>query len=205
MVYSKEPNQYLDFWKDERELLTERNKEGYRAIDAGPVILGERLSNTRTGYDITRRLIYPKGAYILHMVRMMMWDRKNGDQLFRETMQDFVKTYANKVATTEDFKTVIEKHMTPEMDLLGIIAWIGSSMSTFMALPCPGSKFEYSFAQGPKWRRASFVQGYAIRRQSEFPNARPYLPGACGWPHGPPWLGAAIRQCLRANRSRSTD
>src|SRR5207253_3446737 len=47
-VYSKEPNRYLEFWKDERELLTERNKEGYRAIDAGPLTLGYRLSNTRT-------------------------------------------------------------------------------------------------------------------------------------------------------------
>jgi len=34
-------------------------------------------------------------------------------------MQDFVKTYAGKAATTEEFKTVVEKHMTQEMDLDG--------------------------------------------------------------------------------------
>ncbi|PYY05184.1 MAG: hypothetical protein DMG69_27770 [Acidobacteria bacterium] len=148
-VYSKEPNRYLEFWKDERELLTERNKEGYRAIDAGPLTLGYRLSNTRTGYDITRRLIYPKGAYVLHMVRMMMWDRKNGDQLFRDTMQDFVKTYSNKPATTEDFKAMIEKHMTPEMDLQGNhrMDWFFNEYVYGTALP--GYKLDYSFDKDP--------------------------------------------------------
>ena len=68
---------------------------------------------------MTRRLIYPKGAYILHMIRMMMWDRKTGDQNFKDAMQDFVTTYSGKAATTEDFKAMMEKHMTQEMDLDG--------------------------------------------------------------------------------------
>jgi aminopeptidase N len=50
---------------------------------------------------------------------MMMWDRKTGDQNFKATMQDFVKTYAGRAATTEDFKAMVEKHMTPEMAALG--------------------------------------------------------------------------------------
>jgi aminopeptidase N len=50
------------------------------------------------------------------MVRMMMHDNKIGDQRFKETMQDFVKTYSGKAATTEDFKAALEKHMTAEMD-----------------------------------------------------------------------------------------
>lgn len=49
----------------------------------------------------------------------MMWDRQTGDRRFKETMQDFVKTYTNSAATTEDFKAAVEKHMTPEMDLDG--------------------------------------------------------------------------------------
>jgi hypothetical protein len=109
--------QFIEFWNDERKLLLERNKEGFRAIDAGPVTLGYRLSNSRTGFDITRRLIYPKGAYILHMVRMMMWDRSTGDQPFKDLMHDFAQTYANRTATTEDFKAMLEKHMQRGMDL----------------------------------------------------------------------------------------
>ena len=118
-MIEKNPKKFLEFWNDERQLLLERDAEGFRAIDAGPVTMGYRASNSRTGFGVTRRLIYPKGAYILHMVRMMMWDRKTGDQLFRDTMHDFVQAYAGKAATTEDFKAMVEKHMTPEMDLDG--------------------------------------------------------------------------------------
>jgi hypothetical protein len=118
-MVEKNPKKFIDFWNDERELLTMRDKEGYRAIDAGPLTMGYRLSNTRTGLNVPRQLIYPKGAYILQMVRMMMWDRRSGDQNFKATMQDFVRTYSGRDATTEDFKATIEKHQTPEMAALG--------------------------------------------------------------------------------------
>jgi len=118
-MIEKNPKKFITFWNDERELLLERNAQGFRAIDAGPLTMGYRASNSRTGFDVTRRLIYPKGAYILHMVRMMMRDNRTGDQLFKQTMQDFVKTYSGKAATTEDFKAALEKHMTPEMDMDG--------------------------------------------------------------------------------------
>jgi hypothetical protein len=115
----KDPQKIIAFWNDERELLLERNAQGFRAIDAGPVTMGYRMSNSRTGFDVTRRLIYPKGAYILHMIRMMMHSNATGDQPFKEMMQDFVKTYGGKSATTEDFKSMVEKHMTREMDADG--------------------------------------------------------------------------------------
>jgi len=118
-MVEKNPQKFISFWNDERDLLLERDKEGWRAIDAGPVTMGYRMSNSRTGEGVTRRLIYPKGGYILHMVRMMMWDRRTGDENFKATMHDFVKTYTNQAATTEQFKAMVEKHMTPEMDLTG--------------------------------------------------------------------------------------
>ncbi len=118
-MIEKNPKKFIEFWNDERTTLLERNPEGYRAIDAGPLTMGYRASNSRTGFDVTRRLIYPKGAYILHMVRMMMWDRQTGDKNFKDAMHDFVATYSGKAATTEDFKAMMEKHMTPEMDLEG--------------------------------------------------------------------------------------
>jgi len=119
LVYAKEPQKYRKFWDDERRLLTEKTTKGSRAIDAGPLIMGYRVANTVEGYDSYRRLVYPKGAYVLHMVRQMMWDRKTGDQRFKDMMHDFVATYSGKVATTEDFKAMAEKHITPEMNLQG--------------------------------------------------------------------------------------
>jgi Peptidase family M1 domain len=118
-MIEKNPKKFIEFWNDERTMLLERDAQGFRAIDVGPLTMGYRASNSRTGFGVTRRLIYPKGAYILHMIRMMMWDRKTGDQNFKTAMQDFVKTYSGKAATTEDFKAMMEKHMTPEMDLEG--------------------------------------------------------------------------------------
>jgi hypothetical protein len=118
-MVEKDPKKFIQFWDDERYLLTERNAEGFRAIDTAPLTMGYRMSNTRTGSDLTRHLIYPKGGYILHMIRMMLWDRQSGDENFKQTMRDFVRTYSGHAATTEDFKAIVEKHMTPEMAAFG--------------------------------------------------------------------------------------
>jgi aminopeptidase N len=53
------------------------------------------------------------------MIRMMMWSPKDGDARFKATMHDLVDTYRLKAATTEDFKAMVEKHMSPQMDLDG--------------------------------------------------------------------------------------
>ena len=144
----KSQSKFISFWNDERELLLERNADGFRAIDAGPVTMGYRMSNSRTGFDLTRRLIYPKGAYILHMIRMMMWDRQNGDKRFKEMMHDFVATYSGKAAATEDFKAMVEKHMSKEMDMEG-----NQKMDWFFneyvyGTQLPSYKLDYSFDTG---------------------------------------------------------
>ena len=144
-VVQKNPKAFTDFWDDERDMLTERNKMGYRAIDAGPLTLGHRLDNSRTGFNIARSLIYPKGAYILHMIRMMMWDRKTEDQAFKDMMRDFVKTYAGRSATTEDFQAMVEKHATAEMKSVakGKMDWFFDEYVYGTALP--SYHFQYSF------------------------------------------------------------
>jgi hypothetical protein len=54
------------------------------------------------------------------MLRMMMYQQnKGGDLLFQGMMKDFVKTHFNKPVSTEDFKAIVEKHMTPEMNVDG--------------------------------------------------------------------------------------
>jgi aminopeptidase N len=147
-LIEKNHNRFLEFWNDERTLLLERNKEGFRAIDAGPVTMGYRMSNDRTGFDVTRRLIYPKGAYILHMLRMMMWNSQTGDKNFKDLMHDFTKTYSGHAATTEDFKSMVEKHMTPEMQRAG-----GDKMDWFFdeyvyGTALPSYKLDSAFEKG---------------------------------------------------------
>jgi hypothetical protein len=116
-LIEKNPREFIRFWERQRELLLEANRYGNRPIDVGPLTMGYRLSNDVAGFDIYSRLIYPKGAYVLHMLRMLMHENRTGDARFKAMMQDFVSTHANSAASTEDFKAVVEKHMTPEMDL----------------------------------------------------------------------------------------
>ncbi len=111
------PDNYLAYWKQNRLLLTQKNAMGFRPIDVGPVTMGFRLSSEKTGWGVYQNLVYPKGAYILHMIRMMMWSQRDGDAQFIAMMKDFVSTYKMKAATTEDFKSIVEKHMTSQMDL----------------------------------------------------------------------------------------
>ena len=148
-LIEKNPQKFIGFWNDQRELLLERNAQGYRALDVGPVTMGYRLSNSRSGFNITRQLIYPKGAYILHMVRMMMWDRQTHDDRFKATMHDFANTYANQAATTEDFKAIVEKHMSPEMDLDGNHRMDWFFNQYVYGTQVPTYKLDYSFETGP--------------------------------------------------------
>jgi aminopeptidase N len=111
------PDDYLHFWKEERTAITEKNEFGFRANDVGPVTMGFRLSSPKAGWNIYGDLVYPKGAYILHMVRMMMWSPKEGDARFNAAMHGFVSTHTLQPATTEDFKAAMEKYMSPNMDL----------------------------------------------------------------------------------------
>lgn len=116
VVYKNE--KFIEFWKDQRERITTKNVQGKRPSDVGSVYMGYRLNTARTGY-VTQSMIYPKGGFILHMLRMMMWEPKTGDARFSEMMKDFVKTYYNQNVSTQDFKRIVEKHMTNEMNLDG--------------------------------------------------------------------------------------
>lgn len=144
----KGPKEFITFWDDERKSILEKNPQGFRAIDVGPLTMGYRLNNSRTGVSITRDLIYPKGAYVLHVIRMLMWDRRTGDDKFKATMQDFVKTFAGRAATTEDFKAMVEKHMTNEMDVAGDkkMDWFFNQYVYGTALP--SYKLDYTFENG---------------------------------------------------------
>jgi aminopeptidase N len=117
-AYPKEPDRFRNFWKSMFEQITEKNAQGFRPNDVGPVTQGYRLSSGRTG-AATTSVIYPKGAYILHMIRMMMWNRDTADARFKAMLRDFIATHRNGPVTTEDFKAAVEKHMVPEMNLDG--------------------------------------------------------------------------------------
>jgi hypothetical protein len=112
------PDKFITYWDRARQRLFEKNQFGFSPNGTGPIWMGLRLNTFKTpgGYS---RLVYPKGGFVLHMLRQMMYDPKTGDERFIAMMQEFVKSHHNRNASTESFKAVAEKHMTTEMDLDG--------------------------------------------------------------------------------------
>ena len=120
LYVKKDMGKYLNFWNEQRDRILDASPRtmGKRPYTVGPVTQGYRLNNAKTG-AVAQSMIYPKGAYILHMLRMMMFDHRGGtkDKRFQEMMQDLIASHFNKDISTNDFKLAVEKHMTPAMDV----------------------------------------------------------------------------------------
>jgi hypothetical protein len=126
------PASYRDVWLSEGvstfcgiwylQSTRKRNKEYFQFLDmysqnirdnrnAGPTWLGYRVIPRNRGHEY-QVLIYEKGAWIVHMLRMLMLDLNTGkDDRFSAMMRDFHDTYAGRAATTDDFRAIAEKHI----------------------------------------------------------------------------------------------
>ena len=163
------PDKYLNYWRHAQEEITKKNEFGLRATDVAPVWMGYRggFYKFPGAYQITA---YRKGGFVLHMLRQMMWDEKTGDKAFIAMMQDFVKTYYNQNASTEDFKGVAEKHMTPKMDLAGNKKLDWFFLQWVYGKEVPRYKLEYSLSPQEGKTQLTFTltqsevsQGFGMR------------------------------------------
>jgi hypothetical protein len=107
---------YIEFWERLRQRILEKNNFGVAPNDAGPIWMGLRLISPRSE-NAYQNVTYPKGAYVLQMLRSMMYDPEEKDKAFIGMMHDFVESHREKAATTESFKAIAEKHMTKLMDM----------------------------------------------------------------------------------------
>jgi len=108
------------FHKD-RDLLRDKDMYSHETDALGPIWLGHRIASSETNGSSYQNLIYSKGGYVLQMLRRQMYDpnSRDPDHLFKEMMKDYCTTFDNKPASTEDFKAIVEKHMTRSMNLDG--------------------------------------------------------------------------------------
>ena len=112
---SKGIDRFKDYMKLQRQQVFAHAGRGQSYNDLGPIWLGQRLNSLDLPFG--RRLIYAKGAYVLHMLRMMLFDYDNkNDERFIKMMKDYVRTYAGKIVTTNDFAGIVEKHFGADMD-----------------------------------------------------------------------------------------
>jgi hypothetical protein len=119
--YRQNMKEYLSRWRKEKELLHNHDLNGHQIESLGPIWMGIRIRSSITGPGSYQDLIYSKGGYVLQMLRMQLMNPRDQDpdHAFKEMMQDYCKTFDNKPASTEDFKAIVEKHMTHGMDLDG--------------------------------------------------------------------------------------
>lgn len=142
------PDRYYKFLSDAQKAILTPNSFGYSPNDVGPLSMGQRLNTARTGRSY-QNLIYPKGAYVLHMIRMMMWDPQTGDERFRTMMHDFVETHLHRNASSASFQAVVEKHMPGNMNLTGngSLDWFFSEW--VYGTDVPKYDFKYEVGEDP--------------------------------------------------------
>ena len=141
----KGPQKLAEFWEDHRKQIVQptRATDGKAPYTVGPVTQGFRLDSGKIG-GAYRYLVYPKGAYILHMLRMLMFDPKTGDAAFQAMMKDFIQTHYNTDVSTDDFHRIVAKHVTPAMNLdgTGRMDWFFNQW--IYGTDVPTYAFEYS-------------------------------------------------------------
>jgi hypothetical protein len=138
---------YIDFWERLRLRILEKNNFGFAPNDAGPLWMGLRLVSPRTE-SAYQNVTYPKGAYVLQMLRSIMYSPDQQDKPFIAMMHDFVESHRDQPATSESFKAVAEKHMNRQMDLdrNGRLDWFFNEW--VYGTQIPRYHFEYQLSPG---------------------------------------------------------
>jgi len=110
-----------DFWERAAHLITNKFPgNNYRNCDVAPIIQGYRMMTDRSPLAY-QAMVYTKGGFVLHMLRMMMFEptAPDPDADFLAMMRDFHNTYAGRAVSTHDFKTLVERHIKPVMNATG--------------------------------------------------------------------------------------
>jgi len=129
----------LKKWKD--AIFSNRKFLFGSGQEAGPVWLGYRTQSTKTSgdYDL---IVYKKGAWALHMLRMILIDLKTmNEDRFQNIMRKFYSTYAGSSASTTDFQRAVEAEMGIDMGWF-FRQWIYDTH-------IPKYKFSYRVAEQP--------------------------------------------------------
>ncbi len=146
---------YLEYWDRQRKRIMEKNNFGVSANDAGPLWLGLRLYSPKNA-SAYQAVTYGKGAYVLKMLRSLMYDDHtedtNKEAAFIAMMHDFVATHENVPASTESFQAIAERHMPKVLDLQknGRLDWFFSEWVYGTQLPKYDFRYEVQPADGGK-------------------------------------------------------
>ena len=115
-VQAKNHENYQRHMKEFKEtLLNIRSSFLNKRIDPGAITLGWRNETFSTSGDYNK-MVYMKGAWVLHMIRYMMIDLKTlSESAFINLMTEYYKTFSEKLTTSCDFMKFVESKMGLEM------------------------------------------------------------------------------------------
>lgn len=125
---------------------------------AGPLDFGYRLDSSKTP-DAYNTIIYEKGAWVIHMLRMMLRDprAKHPDARFVTLLRSVLNDHRFQSLSTAQFETNVERLMTRPMDLEG-----NHSMEWFF----------------DEWVRETGIPAYSVNYQVRSRGARFEIEGA---------------------------
>lgn len=102
-----------------RDALLAHEPETGKAVDeSGPLDFGYRLDSSKSP-GAYRVITYEKGAWVMHMIRMMLRDprKKNPDARFEELLRNTLADHRFKTLSSAQFEAEVQRLMTPSMDL----------------------------------------------------------------------------------------
>ena len=123
-VIDGEERRLLDHAKRARQLLLTPARHGHNMSKCGPISLGTRLiwfneHRDEGNYSPYGAIVYQKGAYVMHMLRMMLYDFSKpvpeGDARFVAMMRDFLERHRGGAVATEDFIACVSRHFGEPM------------------------------------------------------------------------------------------
>ena len=107
----KDNDKYFDMLRRWRSSILLREGE------PGPISLGYRVFAAKDDdVDDFQTVVYKKGAWVVHMLRILMLDLKTmNEDRFTGMMKDFYRSYQGRRASTDDFRKVVERHAGTDM------------------------------------------------------------------------------------------
>jgi hypothetical protein len=131
-------------WRD--DIFRKRDAAGGEDAEVGPISLGYRTASSQSpdAYDL---MVYRKGAWVLHMLRVLMLDlRTVKEDAFTGLLRDFYASYAGRRASTADFQRMVEQRIEVPMGWF-FDEWVGKT-----AVPTYTVSWRKEAVEGGRWR-----------------------------------------------------
>ena len=123
LLEKQDPGEFRAILEKYRADLMDKDKNGKRAMNAGPVTLGNRLSSSEfpTGYET---VAYERGAWLFHMLHAMLRDGERGKSAhdFDDETDPFMRAlrrvrakYQEKAVSTRQMLAVFEEDLPPDL------------------------------------------------------------------------------------------